>query len=780
MRAPLAIAAVAAALIVLSMTVLLDRDGRDRGGAGDDARSNLTADAPATYVDEPTCAACHPTQAADWLGSHHDLAMQEATDQTVLGDFADQIFQLGDLHYRFWKSGDRFLVTTAGEDGVTRDFPIRYTFGVDPLQQYLIELDRGRLQALTVAWDPARSQWFSLYEDAIPPGDPMHWTGIQFNWNYMCAECHSTSLKKNYDPTTRTYKTTWAQVDVGCQACHGPASRHLERVQNLGPRRDPMVDSGFGAVNKDARSEIETCALCHSRRDQLVEGARPGEPLLDHHIPSLLDEGLYHADGQIEDEVYVYGSFVQSKMHQRGVRCSDCHDPHTARLRLPLDETCTRCHNPDPPEAFAMPAPKRYDVVEHHHHPLGGPGSSCVDCHMPQKTYMVVDPRRDHSFRVPRPDLAGVTGAQDACTGCHPDQGPAWSAARIAEWFPDSAIRAMPHYGEVIAAGRRGDPNAPAALLPLSLDEQAPAIVRATALSLLTAFARDETRVALDRLRGATDPLLRHTAALGWSELLPPGADPTFSAPISRERTDALLKLLQDPIRAVRLEAASGLSEVPAALIDPTLRPAYDAALRELLDRLELHADRPEAQLTRGALLARLGRIAEAEVAYRCAIAIDETFDAVRFNLGNLLHQMGRSDEAIEEFRALLQRGGDVAGEAHYSLGLLYNEVEDLQQAEVHLNEAAQRLPSRPSVLRNLGLARQRLGRPIEAESAFRLGLAANPDDPNLLHTLAVLLIQQERLPEAIAIARQLERVAPGPDSERFRRDVEGLEERGR
>jgi len=761
------IALVAVGLIALAATVF--REGDD--DSGDEALPTA-----ATYVDEATCKTCHPAQSNDWLGSHHDLAMQEATDETVLGDFTDRTFALGDLRYRFFKSDDQFLVNTAGEDGVTRDFPIRYTFGVEPLQQYLVELDRGRLQALTVAWDPARSEWFSLYDEPIPPGDPMHWTGIQFNWNYMCAECHSTKLEKNYNPSTRTYKTTWAQIDVGCQSCHGPASEHLNWAREQGS----SPNAGFASAFTDARSEVETCAVCHSRRDPLIEGAMPGDPFLDHHVPALLDEDLYHADGQILDEVYVYGSFLQSKMHQRGVRCSDCHDPHTARLRLPLDETCTRCHNPDPPDPFVMPSPKRYDVVEHHHHPVGGPGTSCVDCHMPSRTYMQVDPRRDHSFRVPRPDLAADTKAPDACTGCHEDQGAEWSAARIAEWFPDSEIRKTPHYGEILAAGRRGDPGAASALLKLAEDEQAAAIVRATATSLLGTLSLEESRDAFGSLQHASDPLLRQTVASSWAELLPPGYDPALAEPISQEKVSSLLKMLNDPIRAVRIEAANALSELPGRPIDATHREAYQSAIRELIERLDLQADRPEAQLSRGALLARLGRPDEAETAYREAIAIDPTFDAVRFNLGNLLHEMGRSNEAIAVFTTLLDRPGETGGEAHYSLGLLHNELNDLAQAEIHLNEAARRLSDRPNVLRNLGLARQQLGRPIEAESAFRLGLSKSPDEPNLIHALAILLIQQERLDEALYLAGQLEKAAPGPASARFRREVESLQQQDR
>ena len=209
----------------------------------------------------------------------------------------------------------------------------------------MLELDRGRLQAFTIAWDVARRRWFHLYPaERIDHRDPLHWTRPLQNWNFMCAECHSTDLKKNYDLRTGSYDTTWHQIDVGCQACHGPASRHLSGTPSKG-------DFAVDLAAPDATMQIETCARCHSRRAVIAGGYRHGERLMQTHQPSLLTADLYFADGQIRDEVYEYGSFLQSKMYAKGVRCSDCHDPHSLQLRRQGNDLCVGCHNAGAPAA---------------------------------------------------------------------------------------------------------------------------------------------------------------------------------------------------------------------------------------------------------------------------------------------------------------------------------------------------------------------------------------------------------------------------------------------
>jgi predicted CXXCH cytochrome family protein len=487
------------------------------------------ADEPATFVGAQACADCHTAQINAWKGSHHALAMQPASAATVLGDFAGAQLEHFGATTTFFRDGDKFVVRIAGPDGAVHDYPVSYTFGVYPLQQYLIAFPGGRYQALGLAWDSrpkdqGGQRWFHLYPGQyLKPGGPLHWTGRDQTWNYQCAFCHSTDVKKNYDLAANTYATSWTDLDVACEACHGPGSRHLAwaRARTEGGSYDPKMgltnqlkptDAGDWQMNPEtgiarrplpsveASSELETCAACHSRRKVIADNPLPGEPYLDAYLPALLEPGLYHADGQIDGEVYEYGSFLESRMHAAGVTCSNCHDPHSAKLRAEGNALCAQCHMPE-----------KLDVAQHHHHQPGSAGALCVNCHMPTKNFMVVDARRDHSIRVPRPDLSAALGTPNACSQCHTGSSPEWAAETIARWYPNGR-QTTPHFGPALRAGRVGAADAEQQLDRLILDRTQPAIARASALPLLAPYASPASEPAIKAAIADPEPLVRMAA----------------------------------------------------------------------------------------------------------------------------------------------------------------------------------------------------------------------------------------------------------------------------
>ena len=487
------------------------------------------ADQLAAFVSAQACAGCHTAQFDAWKGSHHALAMQTATTATVLGGFADAKLEHFGGTTTFYRDGEKFMVRTDGSDGALHDYPIAYTFGVYPLQQYLIGFPGGRLQALGIAWDSRSKEqggqrWFELYPgQQLKPGDPLHWTGRDQTWNYQCADRHSTGLKKNYDLASDTYATSWTDLDVGCEACHGPGSRHVAwaKAHTEGSaypsgtdasRMDltnwlKPTDIGHWEMNPETgiarrteklvSTELETCAACHSRRKVIANNPTPGAPYLDAYLPALLDSGLYHADGQIDGEVYEYGSFLQSRMHAAGVTCANCHDPHSAKLRAEGNALCAQCH-----------LPEKFDVAAHHHHRPGSTGAQCVNCHIPTKNYMVVDARRDHSIRVPRPDLSVSLGTPNACTQCHADRPVQWAAETVAGWYPGGR-ETTSHYGTALHAGRIGAADAEQQLDRLILDQGQPAIARASALPLLAPYASPVSEPAIKAAIHDPDPLIR-------------------------------------------------------------------------------------------------------------------------------------------------------------------------------------------------------------------------------------------------------------------------------
>ena len=697
------------------------------------------------------CAECHQQQFDDWTGSDHHLAMQPASDHSVVGDFNNATFTYFDQATLFFKKGDRFFVKTEGPDGKAADFQIRYTFGVKPLQQYLIEFPGGRLQSLTTAWDTEGKRWFHLYPDEkIAPDDALHWTGRYQVWNHTCAACHSTDLRKNYNSGSDSYRTTWAEINVSCQACHGPGEAHVKWARSLPEgvvleEPDYQLTAEFPGAKPE--NEIRTCAPCHSRRHQLSANTAPGASYFDSFMVETLREGLYHADGQILDEVYVYGSFIQSKMHQEGVRCTDCHNPHSVRLLSPGNGVCVRCHQTSPPVDFPSLEAKEYETREHHFHAPEGEGAQCADCHAPTRTYMGVDPRRDHSFRVPRPDLSVKLGTPNACNDCHEDQSPEWALAAVAKWY--GAERGEePHFAEAISAGRRGEPGAERKLIRLAMDDEQPAIARATALELLRGFGADGGAAMMLATKDP-DPLVR-TLAVGGLNRLPPGP-----------RLDSVAPLLSDPVRSVRLEAARVLASVPPENFKPEQRGEFEAALKEYEAAQMSAADMPSAHMNLGRLRADMGETDLALEHYRIALEMDSRFAAAPLELARLHNENGKNAEAEQVLREALKNSPE-QGEIYYSLGLLLAEEQRLEEAEVYLRRAAQHLPERVRVFYNHSLALQRLGRRREGEKQLLRAYEMGPTDPDTVNALVIYYLQERRLPEALRFARELVPLVPG------------------
>ncbi len=567
-----------------------------------------------------------------------------------------------------------------------------------------------------------------------PPGDPFHWSGLLHNYNFMCAECHSTAVTKGYDETTDRYETTWEEIDVSCEACHGPGSAHVAwaSVKNdatdatdtidaakgfpVRLRRDPETRwvraEGEPTAHREPpaveRPELDVCGRCHSRRSAIADGVVPGQPLLDTHRLELLRAGLYHVDGQILDEVYVLGSFLQSKMHAEGVTCSDCHDPHSGALRLEGNLLCIGCHEP-----------VVFDVRAHHHHPDESSGTRCVECHMPTKIYMGVDPRRDHSFRVPRPDLSVQLGVPNPCVGCHAEKDNAWAAATVLDWFPVGRT-GMRHWGHAFAEARSGiSSGLEHPLLSISLDPGLPAIVRATALSELGRSS--DPRVFLQAMAEGLwdpDPLVRQGALLGL-----PSAPPQL-APL-------LVEKLDDTIRVVRIEAARLLAP-HLERVTPAQRMRAEAVLAEYRMTQTVNGERPEAHLNLGTLALDVGDSKGAEREFRKALEIEPAFGPAAVNLSDLYRMLDRDTDGIRILHETVVRSPEDAG-LHHALGLALVRAGESAAAIDPLRRAAQLAPEDPRYAYVLAVALHDGGDLVGAFEALDRALRARPGDRMLI-----------------------------------------------
>lgn len=567
------------------------------------------------YVGSAACRDCHTAAAEAWEGSHHALAWTPPTSEHIVADFDNTEFRHDGTLTQFRTEADGYYITVTEKDGVTTDYKVHSVAGIAPLQQYLLETEPGKLQSFDVVWDTEEERWYHLYPDQdLPPDDGLHWTGPYKNWNARCAECHATGYQKNYNPTTRSYASTPAEIGVGCEACHGPGSAHLDWATTQDPA--DLLD-GLGAynltVNLSAGGEVvlQQCATCHARREAHFDGNPvPGTPFDDAYALALLRPGAYHADGQILDEVYVYGSFLQSKMYASGVTCSNCHEAHTAELKADGTGICTQCHSPAGNPAFPTLKLQDYDDPAHHFHEAGTAGAQCRNCHMIDRVYMGVDWRRDHSFRIPRPDLSLETGSPNACTDCHADQSSAWAAAALERWYPDSTNRG-PHYGQVLAAGRADPVAAMADLASLIEDTDKPGIVRATALWLLEQAQDPAMATRLEPMLDDPDALVR-AAAAGVQLAAAPAL-----------RAQRLERSLDDPVRMVRIEAAKTLISVPPDAVTPTATEKLRAAVREWQQGLINRADFPETHLILGGTALTMRNLRGAEQAFREVVRMD-------------------------------------------------------------------------------------------------------------------------------------------------------------
>jgi predicted CXXCH cytochrome family protein len=718
--------------------------------------------AVATFVGSQACSGCHRAEADLWKNSQHRHAMDHATEATVRGDFNDAALEYAGTRSRFFRKDRKFVVETDGPDGKLATFEVKYAFGVDPLQQYLIEFPDGRVQALSIAWDTrpedqGGQRWFHLYPDgAVTHDDPLHWTKLNQNWNFMCAECHSTDVHRNYDAANDRFATTFSEVSVGCEACHGAGSRHVAWAQLKSAARE--TDNGLlvrfdertgitwsaqagtliptrSAPAPVLRKEVETCGRCHARRSQFSEDWVPGKSLSETHRVSLLDRQRFHADGQLRDdeETYNYAPFKQSRMFAKGVTCSDCHEPHSATLKAPADAVCAQCH-----------APGKYESASHRQHANVAPPPTCVSCHMPERRYMVVDRRHDHSFRIPRPDLSVQLGTPNACNDCHRDKSAAWAAQRVETWFGPERHDYQAYAPAFHAAWSEAN-DAQGLLAALVQAGDTSALVRASALAELPRPDAALIRQALSD----PDPVVR-LATLDALEGIP--ADQLWGLASPQ---------LTDSVRGVRIRAAELLVALPPTARPPADNDAFSRAAAEFVAAQRLNADRPDARTTLGNFYARQGNAAEAEAEYRAAIRLDPFFSAAAINLSDLYRQLGRDSEGDRVLREALSRSEQDAS-LHHALGLVLVRQKQLDAALDELRRAAMLDDGQARYAYVYAVGLNSAGRPDEAIAILKASLHRHPNDRDSLAAAVAFSREKGDSAAALEYAERLARVMPG------------------
>jgi len=715
------------------------------------ARIDKESQTEHTFVGRSTCIECHAKEYQAWEGSHHDLAMDYANDSTVLGDFNNvELVTQGNTH-KFYKKDDKFFVFTDGENGEMQEFEVKYTFGYTPLQQYLVEFDGGRLQTLPLTWNTVDSNWYhmvdSIYKnEKVDHKNWLHWTNQAQNWNGMCADCHSTNLVKGYNVETDTYNTTWSEIDVSCEACHGPASQHLEWANLPKYSRNGFTNYGLTVQtsNLDSKAYVEQCARCHTRRGALSDYKHGNSSFYNHMIPSLPTEPDFHIDGQILDEDYVYTSFTQSKMYMNGIKCNDCHDVHSTKRLFEGNALCLQCHKAD-----------NYDTKNHHFHKdFGekgeavisesgvrfevGEGTQCVNCHMHGQYFMGIDYRNDHSFRNPRPDLSKKLGTPNACNQCHANETNDWAQAYIEKWY---GKRKRYQYGEAFALARDGSDEGFEKLKGIYSDDLYPEIVRSTAIEFMGTQYQDSAKSILFEALLNLNVQIRYTAlrSLNISD---------------NQMLDNILPLLYDEVKAIRIEVASKLMGIDSTLISENYKEVLKQVSAEYLETLKHSADFPGGKFNLANYYYNHGILDKAEKFYIAALKQDNQLHDIKINLAYLYNTQGKSDKAALLFESYLETNPN-NGAVLFSYGLLLSELTRYNESLEYLLKANKVQPLNARIDYNIAMMHDFLKNEKEAERFLIQSITK--DTENFAYYSALLnFYVKHKHPELSNLAKQM------------------------
>ena len=690
---------------------------------------------PNEYVGNDACKSCHQSEYNLWKQSDHFKAMSLPNDSTVKGNFSNISFKSDGVSSSFSTKNGKYIINTEGEDGKQHDYEVKYTFGYFPLQQYLIETDSGKLQATRLSWDSRDKKWFNQYSgQKIPAGDWLHWTGNAQNWNTMCAECHSTNLQKKYDINTDTYHTTFNEINVSCESCHGAGKHHITYINSENYKQGNKVTHAYLEIgpSSNALQHINNCAPCHSVRTNLAPNKVSSNEYLDNYIPAIPTTERFYSDGQMRDEDYNYTNFLESKMFRHNVSCNNCHNPHSGKLHLTGNMACMQCHAP------------KYNSPSHYFHDstkvTTNAGNTCVGCHMPALTYMGNDVRHDHSFRVPRPDLSVKYGTPNACNNCHKDKTASWAAGFVNKWYGN---KRKYHFSEDLIEGSKLHEGSEGHLLKLLSDTSVPDIIHATAANYLGNIVTDKSTTSLLNCLKDKDAQVRYEAL---KSLLNHPVDHWLQG---------VLPMLSDKVKAVRIAAASLIQRIPETDVSQEFKSAYAQAKGELEVYLLNQADFAHGNILIGDYYHTNNNLLEAERFYKRALKKDSLASLARLSLATVYSAQHKNNEALSVLQ-LVVKMDDKNDDAWHSMGLLYVEMKQETQAKTAFEKAVSLHSHNTRLYYNYGLLLQQGGDIAKAITVFQKGLTVQPNDESLLYAIIFTYANSKQTNAAEGYAKRL------------------------
>jgi predicted CXXCH cytochrome family protein len=468
------------------------------------------------YLGSQACATCHDVEHMQWQNSLHIKMTKPVAEATILGDFRDgTTFSDHDRSYTFRMASGKPVISVSFGGRPPETFTVDYTLGAKRYQGYLTTLPEGRIYVLPVFWHVASKRWMD-WKEITPIPDGAH--EIRQIWNQNCFNCHGTNIVQGYDLNEKKYQSTWTEMGIGCEACHGPGRQHVALMQEWekNPASKPKYDNSsknrllsdtlkiFSTRSSEPRRIYDTCAYCHGNKNNVFVGFKGGDNYADYALPFLISEPLPENDFQ--GEFWPDGrpnrfnrpqALTLSGCFQAGaVTCTSCHVAHGSRNEFSLkvninqgrngDGLCTQCHQ-QPTYAGAA-------LAKHTFHAPESAGSRCISCHMSDVNWRLLIRRRDHTFQPPVPENTAQFGIPNACTTCHDNRPPEWAAAQMDEWWGDKDRRAaQTSLADTMYRAGSGDTTTLPALARLAVDRSQGLLIRASAaeyISRLIAEAR--------------------------------------------------------------------------------------------------------------------------------------------------------------------------------------------------------------------------------------------------------------------------------------------------
>ena len=554
------------------------------------------------YVGSASCARCHQEDFDQWQRSLHIRMTKPIGEAAIAGDFSDGTrFSDHDRSFEFGRDNGKPFMRVSFGGRTPETFTIDYTLGHKRYQGYLSALPDGRIYVLPAFWHIESKRWVD-WKEITPIPDGAH--DLRQIWNTNCFNCHATNLAQGFDVTTQKYKTTWTEMGIGCEACHGPGRPHLELMTawEKDPSAKPQYDNSarnrdlsgilkiFAPRSAPPRQTYDTCAYCHGNKRNVFLGFRAGDHYEDYAVPFLISapipandlQGEFWPDGRPNRFNRPQALTVSGCFKAGQVVCTSCHVAHGSRnafsLKLNINQgrngdlLCTQCHSargPDtaavadarPAKVFARSTGTRADaavplrdaeIEAHTFHKANSAGSRCIGCHMSDVNWRLLIRRRDHTFQPPVPEMTAAFGVPNACTTCHDDRPPEWAARQMDQWWGDAARRkASLAIADTMYRAGSGDAAVLPELARLAVDRSQGLLIRASAVEFMGQLAVGSA--------GTPSADVQSQTAFGYGST--PAAERKVGKPValSPAQINALIGAAADPEPVVRAEAVNAL-----------------------------------------------------------------------------------------------------------------------------------------------------------------------------------------------------------------------------